>query len=231
MVHDDVIGKRVKIRYTDTKAYLTYGLIGKCGTVERVSIKSNGSRGSLGVAVDGKGNPASSYGLFWFDENDLIFINNESEESVMEGFKYVAIVNLVEDSYKKDYAFALYEDDYRLISFVEAVRSPAMVVVNARSKNNRLLATVKKIIPVEEYSGTKITAEVVGIVDMNRFIRREEEKVRLEELAKKRAAIEAELEKEINKRKSVEYYEEMARKYSDNPRLAELVCELRELGK
>ena len=231
MSHDDVIGKRVKIRYTDTKAYLTYGLIGKCGTVERVSIKSNGSRGSLGVAVDGKGNPASSYGLFWFDENDLIFIENESEENVMEGFKYVAIVNLVEDCYKKDYAFALYEDDYRLISFVEAVRSPAMVVVNARSKNNRLLATVKKIIPVEEYSGTKITAEVVGVVDMNRFIRREEEKVRLVELAKKRAAIESELEKEINKRKSVEYYEEMARKYSDNPRLAELVRELRELGK
>ena len=50
------------------------------------------------------------------------------------------------------------------------------------------------------------------------------------ELAKKRAAIEAELEKEINKRKSVEYYEEMARKYSDNPRLAELVGELRGLG-
>jgi hypothetical protein len=230
MSNDDVIGKRVKIRYTDTKAYLTYGLIGKCGTVERVSIKSNGSRGSLGVAIDGKGNPASSYGLFWFDESDLIFIENESEENVMEGFKYVAIVNLVEDCYKKDYAFALYEEDYRMITFVEAVKSPAMVVVNARSKNNRMLATVKKIVPVEEYNGTKITAEVVGVVDMNRFIRREEEKVRLKELAKKRAAIEAEIEKEINKRKSVEYYEEMAKKYADNPRLAELVGELRGLG-
>lgn len=230
MAHDDVIGKRVKIKHTDTKAYSTYELIGKCGTVERVSIKSNGSRGSLGVAVDGKGNPASSYGLFWFDENDLIFIENESEENVMVGFKYVAIVNLVEDSYKKDYAFALYEDDYRMISFVEAMRYPAMVVVNARNKNNRLLATVKKIVPVEEYNGIKVTAEVVGVVDMNRFIRREEEKIRLEELAKKRAAIEAELEKEINKRKSVEYYEEMARKYSDNPRLAELVRELRGLS-
>ena len=43
-------------------------------------------------------------------------------------------------------------------------------------------------------------------------------------------AIEAELEKEINKRKSVEYYEEMARKYYDNPRLIALVNELRSLG-
>jgi hypothetical protein len=40
----------------------------------------------------------------------------------------------------------------------------------------------------------------------------------------------AELEKEINKRKSIEYYEEMAKQYSDNPRLAELVGELRGLG-
>lgn len=230
MAYDIAIGKRVKIRHTDTKAYLTYGLIGKCGTVERISYKSNGTRGSLGVAVDGMGNPASSYGLFWFDENELIFIRNESEETVMEGFKYVAIVNLVEDSYKKDYAFALHENDWRLISYIREVQSPAMVVVNARSKNNRVLATVKKIIPIEEYVGTKITAEVVGVVNMNDYVRREADKARKAELAKKRAAIEAEIEKEINKRKSIEYYEEIARKYSDNPRLVELVGELRGLG-
>ena len=229
MSNDDVIGKRVKIMYTATKAYVTQGLIGKYGTVKRLSGNGN-SRGIIGVEVDGKKNPASSYGLFWFYKGELDYLKIESEENVMEGFKYVAIVNLVEDCYKKDYAFALYEDDYRMISFIEAVKSPAMVVVNARNKNNRLLATVKKIIPVEEYNGTKITAEVVGVVDMNRFIRREAERVRLEEIAKKRAIIEAELEKEINKRKSVEYYEEMARKYSDNPRLAELVGELRGLG-
>ena len=34
----------------------------------------------------------------------------------------------------------------------------------------------------------------------------------------------------INKRKTVEFYEEMANKYSDNPRLAELVTELKGLG-
>lgn len=229
MSNDDLIGKRVKIMYTTTKAYVTQGLIGKYGTVKRLSGNGN-SRGIIGVEVDGKKNPASSYGLFWFYKGELDYLENESEENVMNGYKYVAIVNLMEDSYKRDYAFALYEDDYRMISFAEAVKYPAMVVVNARSKNNRLLATVKNIIPVEEYNGVKITAEVVGVVDMNRFIRREEEKVRMEELAKKRAAIEAELEKEINKRKSVEYYEEMARKYSDNPRLAELVGELRGIS-
>ena len=229
MSNDYVIGKRVKIIYTTTKTYVTQGLIGKYGTIKRLSGNGN-SRGIIGVEVDGKKNPASSYGLFWFYKGELDYLENESEDNVMEGFKYVAIVNLTEDSYKRDYAFALYENDYRLITLVEAVCSPAMVIVNARNKNNRLLATVKKIIPVEEYNGVKITAEVIGVVNMNDFVRREAEKERQAELVKKRAAIEAELEKEINKRKSVEYYEEMARKYSDNPRLAELVCELRCLG-
>lgn len=229
IAHGNIIGKRVRIKYTNTKKYLSQELIDECGTIKRVSGDCK-SRGNIGVEIDGKINLASEYGLFWFSKNELDYLNNESEDNVMEGYKYVAIVNLVEDSYNRDYAFALYEDDYHMISYVEAVSAPAMVVVNARGKNNRQLATVKKIVPVEEYNGCKITAEVVGVVDMNRFIRREEEKERLAELAKKRAAIEAELEKEINKRKSVEYYEEMARKYSDNPRLAELVGELRGLS-
>ena len=224
MSSDDLIGKRVKIICTSKDTYKTQGLINKCGTVERVS------GGSIGVLVDGKRNNMSAYGLFWFEKSELNFLNIESEDIVMEGYKYVAFVNLVEDYNKKDYAFALHENDYRLIQFSEAVKSPAMVVVNARGKDNRQLATVRKIVPIEEYVGTKITAEVVGVVNMNDYIRREAEKARMAELAKKRAAIEAELEKEINKRKSVEYYEEMARRYSDNPRLAALVGELRGLS-
>jgi flagellar biosynthesis/type III secretory pathway chaperone len=61
-------------------------------------------------------------------------------------------------------------------------------------------------------------------------IAREAEKARQKELAKKKAAIEKELEAEINKRKSIEYYEAMAKEYSDNPKLAELVAELKQLG-
>lgn len=229
MDNKDLIGKRVRIKYTNTKTYTKQDVVGKFGTVRRVSDPCS-SRGHIGVEIDGKVNSASSYGIYWFDRNELIFIENESEDIVMEGYKYVAFVNLVDDYNKKDYAFALYEDDYRMISFVGATSSSAMVVVNARGKNNRVLATVKKIIPAEEYNGTKITAEVVGVVDMNRFIRREAEKARQVEIAKQRAAVEAELEKEINKIKSVEYYEEMARKHPDNPRIAELVGKLRSLG-
>ncbi len=221
------INKRVKIKYTNTKTYLSQGLIGKCGTIERVSNDCK-SRGSIGVTVDGKINLNSEYGLFWFNKNELDFLENESEDIKMEGYKYVAIVNLLEDYNKKDYGFALYDEDLDLL--VKTWDDNAIVVVNARGKNNRVLGIVKDIMPIESYNGAKPTAEVVGVVNMNGYIAREKEKVRLRELAEKKAAIERELEAEINKRKSVEYYEEMAKKYSDNPKLAELVAELKNLG-
>ena len=91
------------------------------------------------------------------------------------------------------------------------------------------LEKLKEIISVEEY-GKGVTAQVIGVVNMDGYIARVEEENRLKELAKKKVAIEKELEAEINKRKSVEYYEEMAKKYSDNPKLAELVAELKGLG-
>ena len=222
--HDRYLEKRVTIKSVSKSSYKTKELVGASGTIK------NTSSDEFGVLVDNRWNPSSAKGLYWFASSELKFLNNESEDIIMEGFKYVAIVNLLDDYNKKDYAFALYEDDYWMIDEIEKVNAPAMVIVNARAKNNRLLATVKKIMPIEDYSGTKITAEVVGTVNMNNHFYRETEKARLEELAKKRAAIEAELEKEINKRKSIEYYEEMAKQYADNPRLAELVGELRGLG-
>lgn len=218
------LNKRVKIENTDKVSYITNKVVGLSGVVERIH------KDEIGVRVDGKRNSYSAVGIFWFEEKEIKILENESEDNAMEGFTHVAIVNLLEDYNNKDYAFALYEDDYRMIMNVEEVNAPAMVVVNPRAKDKRCLATVKDIIPIDFYAGTKVTAEVVGVVNMNNYIHREEEKVRLKELAKKRAAIEAELEKEINKRKSIEYYEEMAKQYADNPRLAELVCELRVLG-
>lgn len=219
--YESYIGRHVKVKSSDKYVYKK--VIGKSGIVTKLSSFY------IGVAIEGYYNKASSYGVFWFDKDELEFLERESENNVMEGFKYIAIVNMLEDCYKKDYAFALYEEDFALFDCINN-NAPAMVVVNAINKNNRQLAILKDVVSVDKYNGAKITAEVVGVVNMNNYIAREEEKVRLEELAKKRAAIEAELEKEINKKKSVEYYEEMAKKYSDNPRLAELVGELKSLG-
>lgn len=214
------IGKRVKVKNTDKTQYIRDNVIGKNGIVTKQS------GGSIGVTIDGISNKVSGYGVYWFEKNELKFLRDEREDNIMEGFKFVAIVNLVEDYNKKDYAFAIYEEDLDLMASVWD--KDAIVVVNTRNGNQ--LAAVKEIMPVELYNGVKITAEVVGVVNMNNYIAREEEKKRLAELEKKKAAIEKELEAEISKRKSVEYYEEMAKKYSDNPKLAELVAELKGLG-
>lgn len=215
--------KRVEIKDSDKVIYIKDKVIGKCGTV----IKVSGS--SIGVLVDGMKNSASGYGVYWFERENLKILNDESEDIEMKEFKYVAIVNLVEDYNKKDYGFAIYEEDMNLIN-----RDNTFVVVNARGKDNRILGIIKDVVSVDDYykenKNVKVSAEVVGVVNMEGYIAREAEKERLKELAKKKAAIEIELQAEINKRKSIEYYEAMAKEYSDNPKLAELVAELKQLG-
>lgn len=226
--YENYIGKNVVVKHTDKLTYIKENLVGKQGVVKKAG------SGNVGVLIDGKRNKASGYGIYWFDKNDVKILNNKSEDNVMKGFKNVAIVNLVDDYHKKDYGFALFDEDMEVLTHLEQ-SSDVMAVVNSRGKNNRVLGVIKKVMPVEayaeEYNNINITAEVVGIVNMDGYIAREEEKVRLEELAKKKAAIERELEAEIKKRKSVEYYEEMAKRYSDNPKIAELVAELKSLEK
>lgn len=220
---EDFIGKYVRIMYTNKTTYMKEGVVGLCGKVDRVS------SGSVGVLIDGVRNEASSYGVYWFKKEELKILEKESEELMMKGYNEVAIVNLVEDYNKKDYGFALY--DYESKQLVG--KENALVVVNPCNKDKRALAVVKEVVPVEEYVKTTrhaITAQVVGVVDMDGYTARVNEEIRLKELAEKKAAIERELEAEINKRKSVEYYEEMAKKYADNPKLAELVAELKDLG-
>lgn len=149
--------------------------------------------------------------------------NYKGECENMTGFNRVAIVNLLEDYSKKDYAFALYETEWKVL------QPGDLVVVNARGKDNRVLGTVKEVMTIDEYD-KGVNAQVVAVVNMDAYNTRIEEENKAKEVAKKKAAIEKELEEEINKRKTVEFYEEMANKYSDNPRLAELVAELKGLG-
>ena len=62
------------------------------------------------------------------------------------------------------------------------------------------------------------------------YKKRHIEEKRLKETAEKKATIEKELEQEINKYKTVTYYEDMAKKYPNNSRLQDLVNKLLELG-
>lgn len=215
----ELVGKTVQVKRSEKTAYLK--LIGMYGVVDRISGTS------IGVRINDINNVASAYGVFWFSRNEIKVLDEERKDSVMNNFKHVAMVRLA-DYTAKEYAFALYNEE------LASLDNGGLVVVNPSSKSNRVLGTVTGIYETEEFyklkGNIKITAEVVGVVNTSGYEAREAEKQRLAELTKKKAAIEKELEAEINKRKSIEYYEAMAKEYADNPKLAELVAELKQLG-
>lgn len=152
----------------------------------------------------------------------------ESEDNKMTGFNSVAIVNLVDDYNKKDYGFALYNKEAELIVKSDP-NHPVYVVVNARGENNIVLGVVKELKTVEEY-GKGVTAQVVGVVNIDGYIARVEEEARLERIARQKAIIEDELKSEIEKLNNIALYEKMAKEHPENPRLTELVNALKELG-
>jgi hypothetical protein len=146
----------------------------------------------------------------------------------MAEFNKVAIVNLVDDYNKKDYGFALYDEDMNEIVKYDT-NHPLYVVVNARGKDNRVLGILKEVKSVEAY-GKGVTAQVVGVVNMNAYNARIDEENRQKEIAKQKASIEKELKSEIDKMNNITLYEKMAKEHPENPRLAELVNALKELG-
>ena len=221
--YDKYQDQRVKVVYTDKRKYKEEDIVGQCGQV----IKTTGD--SIAVQIDGMYNAASSNGLYWFSRSELNIIRDESEDNKMTGFEHVAIVNLVKDYSKKDYGFALYEDEWNLIVGKDPSKHPVYVVVNAREKDNRVLGIVKELMTVEEY-GKNATAQVVGVVNMDGYNARIDEENRLKEIAKQKASIEKELKSEIDKMNNIALYEKMAKEHPENPRLAELVNALKELG-
>lgn len=97
----------------------------------------------------------------------------------MTGYDLVAIVNLLEDCNKKDYGFALYKEEYELLR--SANLKNTLVVVNARSKDRRVLGKVKEILSLKEY-GKNPTAQVVGVVNMEAYAKRKEEEERIDRI-------------------------------------------------
>lgn len=97
----------------------------------------------------------------------------------MTGYDLVAIVNLLEDCNKKDYGFALYKEEYELLR--SANLENTLVVVNARSKDKRVLEKVKEILSLKEY-GKNPTAQVVGVANMDAYAKRKEEEERIDRI-------------------------------------------------
>ena len=142
----------------------------------------------------------------------------------MKEFNKVAMIDFQRDFTGCDYAIALYEDEAKLID-----NSSIVVVNDIEDENARDIGYIKEIISVKDCN-QKIEGQVVGVVNMDAYNKRHIEGKRLKEMAEKKATIEKELEQEINKYKTVTYYEDMAKKYPNNSKLQDLVNKLLELG-
>lgn len=201
---------------------------------DEVIIKSScNSKGQTGVVIDTYNIGTQKYVMVQLKNrkqgyNVLSVEKVESEDNKMTGFSKVAIVNLVDDYNKKDYGFALYDEDINEIVKYDT-NHPLYLIVNARGKDNKVLGVLKEIKTVEEY-GKGVTAQVVGVVNMNAYNARIDEENRQKEIAKQKASIEKELKSEIEKMNNIALYENMAKEHPENPRLAELVNALKELG-
>ena len=215
-------GKRVRILKSCKPKYRNEGIIGLFGVVVKTG------KNSIAVQIDNKYNSASTDGVYWFMRSELLIVEDESEDVKMTGFSKVAIVNLVDDYNKKDYGFALYDEDINEIVKYDT-NHPLYLIVNARGKDHKVLGILKTIKTVEEY-GKGVTAQVVGVVNMNAYNARIDEENRKKEISQKKAGIEKELKAEIEKLNTIALYEKMAKEHPENPRLTELVNALKELG-
>ena len=113
----------------------------------------------------------------------------------MTRYDLVAIVNLLEDWNDKDYGFALYKEEYELLRTANLKNT--LVVVNARSKDRRILGKVKEILSLEEY-GKSPTAQVVGVANMDAYMNRVEEEERVNKIEELNRLIDKKLDELLN---------------------------------
>lgn len=187
----------------------------KVGTV--ISCENSGSE--IGVLIDGMFNLSSSKGLFWYRKYEINLLDEYENrgDKKMEGNFKIAVVNLYDDSYQKDYGFALYDE----------ASVGDLVVVNPRS--TKCLGVVKKILTQEEY-GSGVTKEVLSVVDMTDYNQRVIDREYLAKLEKEKKELQRELDKKIAKLKDLDFYERAAKELGErDPEITEMVNRLKKL--
>lgn len=226
--YEDYLNRRVKIINSSKPFYRRLKIIRAEGIVTKVC-----SNDVIGVKLDDYNNPSSVNGLFWFTVSDLKVLDLDKEGDVIimnKDFKEVALIDIDIRGRKGKLPCAIYEEESKLLRGNK--ENPDLVVVEIVENGvlKRKVGEVRDLISVESYeSSDKVCHEIIGVVNKDASEAREAERERLKQIEERKRAIEHELNKEIHKRRNMEYYQEMAEKYSDNPRLMELVEEMKKL--
>lgn len=185
------------------------------------------------VSIQGAWNEASSNGLYWLHSDSIEVIDKNGGINIMgnklTGYKYVAIVNLVDDINAKDYGFAVYDEDMDFFNRIPFdYDTPAYLIVNAR--DNYSLAKLKRIVCIEEYSKdctAPVTKEVICFCDATNYNNRIKQRKEEAERKIKETKLRSELDERIAKLKDMDYYKRMADELgSRDSELKSLVDEL-----
>ena len=230
-IDEYVEGLRVRIVGSTKPSYKNLGLLRREGTVKCVSSKQ------IGVVVDDCPNNSSRYGVFWFRRSELKIIDEKYVEQkeirkmsnkVANDYRYVASVRLLNN--KAVYDFALFDEDYDMLEQDTdlSIIPGQLVVVNPVSSTNTVLG---EVVSVSERTAdsTNCTAEVVGVVLMDRYRRKVEEARIQVAMETTRKEIDAELERLSKASRSSQYYSQFVSMYPENEGLKKLVDSLKEL--
>lgn len=186
-----IIGAQVRIKQ---KSHYHGRFAGEYGEIIRLY------EDSVAVRLDGKSNPRSQYGAYWFNENEIEFI--ESEETVMYGNYVTANIAFLDGTNtEKTYRYALYDG---------TIQPGDTVVVQT---GHHGLAVARVISFGEPNGPVSHGREVVCKVDMSAF---EERKVRAAQLVELKARMDSKV-KELQKEA---VYEMLAEK---DPELAAML--------
>ena len=148
------------------------------------------------------------------------------DNAKLEGYKWIADVE-VWDFNNKIYSYALYDEDLKHIEEV-SVFDDEKVTVLVKDKNEAIfMGYLKNIVSVENHDkNVKITAQVIGVVDMRRYLKDKHETKRKAEMKKRADEIKKELDEAWERQKNMEFYKQFAK---DNPDYADMVKELEQL--
>lgn len=183
--------------------------IGKIGVIENTSCGNT----CLGVRIAGCENPKSRVGLFWFEMDEIEFI--ESEENVMlnqnENFMVAGVKFLEGTNKDKEYYYALFAD--------EATAEVGDLVVVQTGHHGLALATISSLDDTDK-NKVQCSREIVSVVDTTAFDRRKAQRTA-------RAKLKKGMDKKVKELQETALYELLAEK---DPALAAMLAEYKQLN-
>lgn len=178
------------------------------GVVERCD--PFGEMSTIGVRLDNRMNPSSSYGVYWFNKNKVEIIESEDDEIMLKGFKVAGISFLEGVNTKTVYAYALYDDNI-------AVND--IVIVQSGHHGLGIAKVVSISDDALDVKHVQYGREIIAKVDFTAYEERKKKEERIKDLKKQMDAKVRELQNNA-------VYEMLAEK---DPALKEMLDEFKTL--